>query len=386
MKKITLLLISSLFCFQLFALQVGHTTVTFVDPFRNNRQISTEVYYPAITAGNNTPIAAGTFPVIAFGHGFFMTWSAYQNFWDLIVPEGYILAFPTTESSILPSHSNFGEDLKFLISKIQSDGAGNSVPLSSIGNTSAIMGHSMGGGSSFLAAANNTSITTMISFAAANTNPSSVNASQQVFVPTLLFSGENDCVAPLLQHQNIMFDSLVSSHKTQITISGGGHCYFGNSNFNCTFGESTCSPSPTISRTQQQVATMDFLIPWLDYFLKNDCPKAQIFQDSLQTSSRISYRQSQAISCSTAIKNSKILSSAFTIFPNPFLNFVTINLADENIGTITLYNSLMQKSGVYSFSEGQKKVNLDLSSLTNGLYFIHVNNHVWGKFMKSNLE
>jgi dienelactone hydrolase len=384
MKKIILLLISTQLCFQLFAQQVGHTTVTFVDPLRNNRQISTEVYYPAITAGNNTPIAAGTFPVIAFGHGFVMAWSAYQNFWDLLVPQGYILAFPTTESNFSPSHSDFGEDLNFLISKIQSDGAGNSVPVSSIGNTSAIMGHSMGGGSSFLAAAANTTITTMVSFAAANTNPSSITAAEQVLVPTLLFSGENDCVAPPSQHQNSMYDSLVAPYKTQITISGGGHCYFGNSNLNCTFGESTCSPSPTISRTQQQSATIDFLSLWLDYFLKNDCSKAQIFQDSLQTSSRINYRQSQAISCSTGINNSKVFSSAITIFPNPILNFLTINLANENISKVALYDGLMQKSGEYSFSGEQKKVNVDLSFLANGLYFIHVNNQVWGKFLKSN--
>jgi hypothetical protein len=224
----------------------------------------------------------------------------------------------------------------------------------------------------------------MVSFAAANTNPSSITAAQQVLVPTLLFSGENDCVAHPSQHQNSMYDSLVAPYKTQITISGGGHCYFGNSNLNCTFGESTCSPSPTISRTQQQSATIDFLSLWLDYFLKNDCSKAQIFQDSLQTSSRINYRQSQAISCSTGINNSKVFSSAFAIFPNPILNFLSINLADENISKVTIYNGLMQKSGEYSFSGEQNKVNMDLSFLANGLYFIHVNNQVWGKFLKSN--
>ena len=64
-----------------YAQQVGHATITLVDPARNNRQIATEVYYPATTAGNNTPIAPGAFPLITFGHGFVMTWSAYQNFY-----------------------------------------------------------------------------------------------------------------------------------------------------------------------------------------------------------------------------------------------------------------------------------------------------------------
>lgn len=220
-----------------------------------------------------------------------MAWSAYQNFWDALALEGYILAFPTTESGIAPNHSEFGKDLKFLISKIQNSGAGSAVAATSVGNTSAILGHSMGGGSAFLAAENNLAITTMVTFAAANTNPSSITASQQVTVPTLIFSGVNDCVAPPSQHQDIMYDATAAAYKTQINIAGGGHCYFANSNFNCTFGESTCSPSPTIVRDEQQLITNDFLKLWLGFFLKNDCQKAQAFQDSLLLSSRITYRQ-----------------------------------------------------------------------------------------------
>jgi len=53
-----------------------HTTVTFVDSSRSNRQINTEIYYPAKSAGNNTPIATGVFPLITFGHGFVMAVSA----------------------------------------------------------------------------------------------------------------------------------------------------------------------------------------------------------------------------------------------------------------------------------------------------------------------
>ncbi len=57
--------------------QVGHLQQTFVDSSRGNRNITTEIYYPAATAGNNVPVAAGQFPVLVFGHGFVMTWSAF---------------------------------------------------------------------------------------------------------------------------------------------------------------------------------------------------------------------------------------------------------------------------------------------------------------------
>lgn len=384
--KITLILALLILSTKLSAQQVGHTTVTFVDSSRSNRQIATEIYYPATSAGNNTPIAAGVFPLITFGHGFVMVWSAYQNFWDLLVPEGYILAFPTTEGGFSPSHTDFGKDLKFLITKIQSGGAGTSVPSTSVGITSAIMGHSMGGGSSFLAAENNTGITTMISLAAANTNPSSITASQQVSVPTLLFSGVNDCVAPPSQHQDIMYDSTAAIYKTQVNITGGGHCYFANSNFNCTFGEGTCSPSPTITRTEQQSVTNDFLKLWLAYFLKNDCQKAQEFQDSLSGSSRITYHQSRSIACITGINNTHFSQDAFSVFPNPFSTILTLKMDHENIRKVNLYNVMMQNAGEYVFAGADSKVSVDFSALKNGIYFIRINNRYWKKILKSNFE
>jgi predicted dienelactone hydrolase len=63
-------------------------TKTFVDASRSNRNIQTEIYYPAATAGNNTAAASGEYPVIVFGHGFVMAWDAYANLWDEFVPRG----------------------------------------------------------------------------------------------------------------------------------------------------------------------------------------------------------------------------------------------------------------------------------------------------------
>jgi dienelactone hydrolase len=382
LKQFYLLVLMLFLLSHLSAQQIGHTTVVFNDSSRSNRQINTEVYYPSATAGTNTPIEAGEFPLIVFGHGFVMTWSAYQNIWDALVPEGYILAFPTTEGSLSPSHSDFAQDLRYLITAIQAGGAGAVVPPTSIGSTSAIMGHSMGGGCSFLAAENNTSITTMVSFAAAITNPSSVAASQHVSVPVLIFSGSNDCVAPPSQHQDIMYDSTAAAFKTQIYITGGGHCYFANSNFNCTLGESTCSPSPAISRTEQQSAINDFLKPWLDYFLKNDCAKANEFQDSLLSSTRISYRQNQPIACVPGgISTDRSVHPA-TIFPNPFSELLTIVSENESIRSINVFNSFFQIEKEYNFENIMMKETIDLSSLRDGIYFLKINNDYWRKIIK----
>ncbi|MBC8883590.1 hypothetical protein H9X57_10045 [Flavobacterium piscinae] len=106
-------------CLTLFAqpFQIGRTTLNLFDASRN-RTIATEVFYPADTNGTDVPITVSssqTFPLLSFGHGFVMTFEAYQNFWEELVPQGYIMAFPKTEGSITPSHTNFAKDLAFVI-------------------------------------------------------------------------------------------------------------------------------------------------------------------------------------------------------------------------------------------------------------------------------
>lgn len=290
---------------------VGHTTITYTDPARSGRSIATEIYYPTTTAGTSVPVSAGAFPVIVFGHGFVMTWDAYQNFWDDLVPQGYIIAFPKTEGTFSPVHADFGKDLAFLVAKLQSESATNSSSLfyNHVNSKSAIMGHSMGGGSAFLGAQSNTSITTMVTFAAATTTPSSITAAQYVSVPSLVFAGENDCVAPPPANQVKMYDSLASACKAYISVKGGAHCEFANNNFNCAFGESTCSPAPTITRTQQQDVVSDFLKLWLEYYLKDNCTAMTTFNDSLAASPRITHNQSCSINNPVITQSGSVLTS-----------------------------------------------------------------------------
>lgn len=348
---------------------IGHTTITYTDATRNNRQIKTEIYYPSASAGDNTPIAPGKFPVIVFGHGFVMTWTAYQNMWTSLVPEGYIMAFPTTEDGFLPSHANFGQDLRFLVDEIMQTGVGSIVPVSSISHQSAIMGHSMGGGSAFLAAASNTSISTLVSFAAANTNPSSFAAAQRVTVPTLIFSGTNDCIVPPNQQQDLMYDSTAAVQKTQLYIKGGGHCFFANANFNCSFGESTCAPTPSISRSEQQNTTADFLKLWLTYYLKDDCDKAKEFQDSLTNSIRISHRQSQNIDCQSSSLPKVAPEAEVTIFPNPSTGEFTLTCL-KPVKSLVVSDHL----GKIIFTDDKPKMTtvINLKQFPEGIYFVTI--------------
>ncbi|MBM3424144.1 MAG: hypothetical protein FJY06_01480 [Bacteroidetes bacterium] len=295
MKKILLLLVlAPYWAFSQY--QIGHTTLTFNDPTRNGgfgsgggpgRQIQTEVYYPTYTAGENTPVATfPDFPVIVFGHGFAMGWDAYQNLWEHLVPQGYIMAFVRTEGSLIPapSHGDFGQDLALVSTKMLAlDAAVGSLFNGKVKQKSVIMGHSMGGGATMLAAANNANIAGIVGLAPAETNPSAIGVCANISVPALIFSGSSDGVTPPAEHHLPIYQGITSSCKSFVSITGGAHCYFANSNFNCDFGESTSSQGISITRAQQQQKTYAILDPWLQYVLGEDCFALNAFQSSLNT-------------------------------------------------------------------------------------------------------
>lgn len=297
---------------------IGHTTVTFNDPARTGgfgsgggpgRQIQCEIYYPATSTGTTTPFVTGQFPVIVFGHGFVMSWDAYQNIWERLVPEGYIMVFLRTEGSFTPSHNDFGLDMALVEQRMQLENTtSTSFFYQHVTNRSAIMGHSMGGGSTILAAQGNSNIKTIVCLAPAETSPSAIDVANTILVPSLILSGSNDGVTPSATNHQPIYDS-IQTCKTFLSIPGGGHCYFANTNINCDFGEATSSTGISITRAQQQDIAQDFYSIWFDFYLKQNCNAHAQFQDSLLLSTRIVDQQN----CSyTAINISGIIGASTT--------------------------------------------------------------------------
>lgn len=252
----------------------GKQVITFNDPSRGNRAIATDIYYPADNPGNNVPVASGSqkFPVVVFGHGFSIPASSYGWLGDSLSKFGYIVAIPTTEGGLFPSHSEFAADLSFLCLAIKSlDANQQSFLFQRVMQKAAVSGHSMGGGCSFLAAASSNNVDAIFNFTAAETNPSSTTAAASINKPALIFSGSNDCiVAPAIQTN--MYNNMLSSCKSMINITGALHCQFANNNGTCVFGQITsgCNSSPIITTTVYgKVSQM--LIPFLDYYLKDIC-------------------------------------------------------------------------------------------------------------------
>tara|TARA_B110001452_G_C15195708_1_gene415043 strand:- start:204 stop:1367 length:1164 start_codon:yes stop_codon:yes gene_type:complete len=347
---------------------VGHTSITFYDSSRN-RNIETEIYYPADNPGENVLIASGNFPVIVFGHGFLMSWESYENFWTELVPNGYVICFPTTEMTLTPSHENFGLDLKFVATQMQNENNDNSsLFFNSLAPKTGLLGHSMGGGASFLAAENNSIISTLVTFAAAETNPSAISASQNITVPTLIFSGDDDCVTPPDENQTLMYNELASNCKTHISIIDGGHCYFADDNFNCSLGESFCNPTLEITREEQQLITFNFLKLWLDYSLYDDLNAFNDFDDLLQSSTQTNFTQFCNVLAVQDISEQK----SIEIYPNPVIDKLNLHIPIEHSdGILTIYNLVGQQ--IYQSLIINTTNQIDISDYPNGPYFIVYN-------------
>ncbi|OUR91804.1 hypothetical protein A9Q87_08330 [Flavobacteriales bacterium 34_180_T64] len=366
--KYYLVLLYFLFFFTNLSAQtfdIGHTTIDFYDSDRN-RYIETEIYYPTDNPGENVPIEIGNFPVIVFGHGFLMDWGAYQNFWDELVPHGYVICFPTTEMSITPNHEDFGLDLKFIAAQMQNENLDNtSVFYNSLTPKTALIGHSMGGGAAFLAAENNLTISTLVNFASAETNPSAISVAINVTVPSLIFSGDDDCISPANTNQELMYTNLASECKTHINIINAGHCYFANTNFNCDFGESICNPSLNITREEQQQITFNFLNLWLDYTLNDNQDALISFNESLQDSTQINFSQN----CNALNLEDLNIQSGFEMSPNPIIDELNLTIPLENIGGLfTIYNSVGQL--IFQEIINNNIFQINLSSLSKGVYII----------------
>ncbi len=284
---LTAALLGPLGCFsQPYA--IGNLNIAFYDAVRD-RSIGCEVHYPAVQAGDATPVNDGQYPVLIIGHGFVMGTDAYAYLWQHYAPLGYIVVLPNTEAGFAPDHEAFGADLAFLASDLV---AANDVPSSPFYQhvlpKAVLMGHSMGGGAAFLGAANNGTITALVTLAPAETDPSAVEAAGSVQVPTLVFAASEDCVTPIQDHQGPMYEALTVPCKAFINITGGGHCYFGDDSFTCSFGELTCGPDLTVTREEQHAVVTDMTDLWLRLHVLDELEALSPLLDSLASTARFS--------------------------------------------------------------------------------------------------
>ena len=365
------LLVAGRLCAQF---EVGHVSATYTDPTRSDRSITCEVYYPSISTGDATPVAEGTFPFIAFGHGFVMDYTAYQNITDVLVASGYVMIYVETEGGFAPAHVDFGLDLAYVADHFyEENSTAGSLFQSHLIDRCAIMGHSMGGGSTWLAANTSESVDCIAGLAPAETNPSASAAASNVNVPALVLSGSSDAVTPPADHHIPIYEGTASDCKIFVDILNGSHCGYADSGSLCDFGEFGFNG---LSREEQQVITHDLLIAFFDFYLKDLSTGNTTLQNYDDTQSNVE----MLIECLSSVAQSN--SQGMLVFPNPCTEFLFLEgdaSGSMTYGVMDLTGRVVV-SGKLMFSGGRAEVNTN--QLPVGVYTILLNDQAAARFLK----
>ncbi len=303
------------------AYEVGQFNQTFVDSSRDNRQIETEIFYPV-----SSEFSREEFPIIIFGHGWLMNYSNYSQFGSELVSAGNIVAFPRTEENLWPDHQEFALDLSFLSTALQQENMNVASALFGIVDSlSFAMGHSMGGGCAVLSAAESDVFSAMITFAAADTDPSAIIAADNIIIPTITFSASADNIAPPSSHQIPIYENLQSDYKAYISLLGEDH----------------------LGITSNNIA-FDLIHPFLNFISSGNTSYQTEFEMLLQNyalDNEIEYELIDNVSASEELQLN--LENSIWNYPNPFDPSTTISfsLTTESIENteIVIYNLKGQK-------------------------------------------
>ena len=364
-------LLSSVFFAQF---EVGHQSGSFTDATRGNREITCEIYYPADTPGDGVSVAAGVFPFVVFGHGFVMDYTAYQNITDLLVQEGYILIYVETEGGFAPVHNEFGLDLAYVADHFYNENTTSSWGFEShVMDRCAIMGHSMGGGATWLAASTSTSVDCIAGLAPAETNPSAIAAASNVTVPAIVLSGSSDAVTAPADNHTPIFESTASACKYFVNIIEGSHCGYANSGSLCDFGELLFMG---LSREEQQQITHELLLAWFDVYLRDNAASNEVLQlyDEMQGNTETT------IECVVSVAQSD--AQGMLVFPNPCTESLFLESAAKGSMTYRVMDltGKVVASGVLMFSGGRAEVST--VQLPAGVYTMRVDDGVAVRFLK----
>lgn len=277
---------------------IGNTNIELRDPARGNRKVTAEVWYPVpsgehrLTAGEER---SEKFPVICFAHGYQHPGDMYGNLVGILVPEGYIMISLTTYEGVLPSHRGYAEEIRYLADAVKQMGTDTLSPLCGRSDTLiCLMGHSMGGGASFHAAADNGAVDAIIALTPYDIRPSAVEAAGRVRVPTLIFSGTADCITPPGKNHLPMYERSAAEDKTYISIINGSHCGMGESR-KCFTAEKLAGCTGGLGTLEQTVILKRYLIPWLNCFLKGEKEQGALFNRTLAADPEVTWLRSRPL-------------------------------------------------------------------------------------------
>jgi len=267
---------------------IGKDAVALADPGPHEVLIS-EVSVPRTRGGEGTfearlyvplPSQPGTSeppsPVVAFGHGYQARVDYYESTLVHLASWGIVVIAPRSAGELFPDHGAFADDLLSAVDWVVAesgpgnrDWPGGPVDPEALG----LSGHSMGGGAALLAAARAPAIRAVATLAAAESDPSAIDAAATIAAPALFLAAADDAITPLVEHQRPMFEAKASGPAQLRTIVGASHCGFLDLQ---TLLLSLVCDDAAIGPDEQRRLTRAVLAAWLRYELAGDASAAAL--------------------------------------------------------------------------------------------------------------
>jgi Secretion system C-terminal sorting domain len=372
--------------------QMGYTSMTFTDPSRGNRQIPTEVIYPADVAGPNVPWGSPfdqKYPVVVFGHDEGTPYFNYQYIWDNFAPKGFIIVMPLTEMGPVMNVDEFAKDLAFIASKIKDlryDPA--SFFYKRHNSKSCIMGHGKGGSAAIVGVQYYPAVTTMIALNANETGSGTISAASQVTMPAVIVAGGEDCVSPVATVQEAIFNAIPSNCKTFMNFTTIPRCTFAQEAGSCTATQVTCGGANPYAWQAVTTEATWVLVSFMRFYMKSNSPALDKFEWKLQQKTQdflyvmscaeMSPRMAASNNEREAEFEDAITSFKIDMYPNPAITGNSVKLMVQSpfeshanlMITDMIGKVLLQKE--VTLNSQMNELNLATENLRKGSYLVTI--------------
>lgn len=199
------------------------------------RRLISHVWYPTVAGSGSNDPAAGLFPLIGYGHGYFSNRLEGEAVGSHLASHGYVMVsvdFPLSNGGA-PGGASIGDmtnqpgDLAFVMAQVENGGVGANIAAIVDRSRRGIAGLSLGGGTALIAAYHPKwhieNIQAVVAYA-----PASCFFGPGLFtrsVPFLILSGDRDLLVRLEDGPQRAFEA-AQPPISLVTLHGGNHVGF----------------------------------------------------------------------------------------------------------------------------------------------------------------
>ena len=323
-------------------------TITEIDGIRNGPDyFGATIYYPT----NKTELLAS----IAIVPGFTALPSSVEEWGPFYASHGIVSIIIGT-NSIYDYPEARAIALLDALETIKQENNRASSPLKGLLdlNKLAVSGWSMGGGGAQRAAVIDNTIAAVVALCPYLNNPQLNHSS-----PVLIFSGENDTIAPPSQQANIHYNQTPrTTNKVLFEIKNGNH-YVAN------------------SPNGGDGAVGKIALSWIKLYLEGDNCYCSPLKDHISSNPVATSVIQENFECESLAVNNEEL--AIKVYPNPAKNTINLQIyKNVHYKIISTLGQCLSKG----YLTGDKK-QIDLSQFSVGLYYLNIEGHLI-KIVKNN--